>query len=509
MSSASPAIYISHAWGGESEDIVKSIVKRFAKEGIDITFDKKDLGYRESIQKFMENLGQADAIIIVVSQKYLHSEYCMFELLQIYENKNIMERIFPVVLDEVEIAKSTDRLELVKYWEDETAQLEDKIRELRTLSHIEGITEDLNLYNNIRNNIAKLTSILKDINTLNIKLHKDSDFEELITAINKKLDREPTSEQENSSLKDAIVKKKVQPKKIDKSNFLWLLLLPLFLIAWWSGSFLKKQSFESGELKQVTVDSLENYSELSSKDSSAIKMTSPEAIANETIDTTSNANSGQSPIESNELQIIEKPPSKTGSKTENTNITPTKRNPVSSSRNSKTNSKKTTEIIKKLDEDNDQQIANIPKYIEENLEEPVDPEYKTFEETSPYYEVISIDVPSQNIDGIFNNDISSDKAKEGDVFYLRCLSSVFVGKNLVIGEGARIRARVSTAKSSLTNSKASLGVIFEAVESTNGYWLTLQYPEYMDKRKREIIFKKGTKVPKLRLKSTSTKIKIE
>ncbi len=187
MSSQHPAIYISHAWGGESENIVQAILKKCEQEGINVILDKKDLGYRESIRSFMENLGQADAIIVVVSQKYLHSEYCMFELLQIYENKNIMERIFPVVLDEVNIAKSTDRLELVKYWEEQTTELENKIRELKTLSHIEGITEDLNLYNSIRNKIAKLTSILKDINTLNIKLHKDSDFEQLIAAVRKKL----------------------------------------------------------------------------------------------------------------------------------------------------------------------------------------------------------------------------------------------------------------------------------------------------------------------------------
>ena len=176
-------IYISHAWGGESEEIVQEIYKRCRKAGLNIIMDRKDLGYRESISSFMQNLGRADAIILVVSNKYLHSEYCMFELLQIYENKNIINRIFPVVLDEVSIAKSTERIELVKYWENETEDLEAKIRELKNLSYIEGITDDLNLYQKIRNNIANLTKILKDINTLNIRLHKDNDYNQLLSAI--------------------------------------------------------------------------------------------------------------------------------------------------------------------------------------------------------------------------------------------------------------------------------------------------------------------------------------
>ena len=189
-----PSIYISHAWGGESEEIVGKIMKRFAKEGISITLDKKDLGYRQSINDFMLNLGAADAIIIVVSNKYLHSEYCMFELLQIYKNKNILDRIFPVVLDEVSIAKSTDRLDLVKFWETQTKELEDKIRGLDSISNIEGITDDLNLYQSIRNNIAHLTAILKDINTLNITLHKQSDFDELFQAVAKKVNQNQAEE---------------------------------------------------------------------------------------------------------------------------------------------------------------------------------------------------------------------------------------------------------------------------------------------------------------------------
>ena len=110
MTMSNHSIYISHAWGGESEVIVQEIYKRCRKSGLNILLDKKDLGYRESISPFMKSLGQADAIILVVSNKYLHSEYCMYELLQIYENKNMISRIFPVVLDEVSIAKSTERL---------------------------------------------------------------------------------------------------------------------------------------------------------------------------------------------------------------------------------------------------------------------------------------------------------------------------------------------------------------------------------------------------------------
>ncbi len=274
MSALHPDIYISHAWGGESERITNLIMEKFDREGIRITMDKKDLGYRMSINEFMKKLGEADAIIIVVSQKYLHSEYCMFELLQIYENKDILNRIFPVVLDEVNIAKSTDRLDLVKYWEGQTKELEDKIRDLGSLSNIEGITDDLNLYNAIRGKIAKLTSILKDINTLNITLHTENDFNDLYNAVRKRINQNellnppspiqdtpsptsassPLSSDENSA-KTQPLYQIPPPKTKKKKNWLWLLILPIALLGYFGYTQLggEKSALSSNDPEEVTL----------------------------------------------------------------------------------------------------------------------------------------------------------------------------------------------------------------------------------------------------------------
>ncbi len=189
-----PEVYISHAWGGESDDVMMKIVKRLEAEKIRVVYDHKDLKYRGKISEFMKELGKAKAVVIILSNKYLHSEYCMFELLNIYENSQFLHRIFPVVLDEVDIAKSTQRIELVKYWEGQHAELEAKMRELKSLSYIEGITDDLNLYSDIRRSISKLTYILRDINTLNIKLHTEEKFHSLTEQIKEALTSEVESD---------------------------------------------------------------------------------------------------------------------------------------------------------------------------------------------------------------------------------------------------------------------------------------------------------------------------
>lgn len=187
-SSSIPAIFISYAWGSESEAIAESVEKELQKRGLRIIRDKNDLGYKGRIKDFMAQIGRAKYVVLIISNKYLRSINCMFELVQIFKNENFSDRIFPVVLDEVKIARAADRLDLLKYWENEAESLSNKIRQLKDLSNIQGLTDDLNLNTEIRSNIGRLTDILKDTNTLSTAQLTSSDFEELYDAVRKKMD---------------------------------------------------------------------------------------------------------------------------------------------------------------------------------------------------------------------------------------------------------------------------------------------------------------------------------
>ncbi|WP_200979376.1 toll/interleukin-1 receptor domain-containing protein [Echinicola sp. 20G] len=181
-------IYLSYAWNKESEAIADALEDELTRRGARFMRDKSELQYKGRIQDFMDQIGQGKYVILIISNDYFKSEYCMYELLKIFENKSFYERIYPIVLDEVNISDAADRVELVKYWEVKSKQLDEKIRKLEQLSNIQGITEDLNLYQAIRNNIAKLTSILKDINYLNTQKHIKSDFSQIISLIEEKHD---------------------------------------------------------------------------------------------------------------------------------------------------------------------------------------------------------------------------------------------------------------------------------------------------------------------------------
>ncbi len=191
MQNYEQTIFISYAWGGEREEIVNQIDETLQKRGIKITRDKRDLGYKGSIKEFMERIGQGNCVIVVVSDKYLRSPNCMFELVEIAENKQFHDRIFPIVLEDANIYDPVKRIEYVKYWEEKRAELADAMKTLDP-ANLQGIRDDMDLYDRIRDKISGLTSILKDMNTLTPEMHEESNFNILYDAIEKRIKESST-----------------------------------------------------------------------------------------------------------------------------------------------------------------------------------------------------------------------------------------------------------------------------------------------------------------------------
>ncbi|MGF1991008.1 MAG: COR domain-containing protein [Nostoc sp. ZfuVER08] len=175
-------IFISYAWGGESEQFVNQLDETLQAKGIKIIRDKRDLGYKGLIKAFMERIGRGKCVIAVISDKYLKSPNCMFELVQIAKNGEFYDRIFPIVLSDAQIYKPIARLKYIKHWEDEIRQLDEGMKEVGA-ANLQGFREEIDQYTEIRNAIAELTNLLKDMNTLTPDIHSKSEFEELLEAI--------------------------------------------------------------------------------------------------------------------------------------------------------------------------------------------------------------------------------------------------------------------------------------------------------------------------------------
>jgi len=192
-------IFVSYAWGGESERTVDELEATFVAQGLSIVRDKKDLGYKGSIEAFEQRIGRGQAIILVISDKYLRSKHCMYELVEVAENRNLRERIFPIVLPDAKIYDAVDRLAYIRFWDGEIDKLNQAIKEVAVVANLKGITADLDLYDRIRDNIAELTDLLSDMNTLTPEIHAESEYATLIEAVSAEFNKVEEQEEETMS----------------------------------------------------------------------------------------------------------------------------------------------------------------------------------------------------------------------------------------------------------------------------------------------------------------------
>jgi internalin A len=183
-----PEVFVSYAWTDESRAIVDRLQTGLEQHGIRLLRDREEVRYKDSIRDFMRRIGQGRCVVVVISQKYLKSENCMFEMLEIAKTPDFRERIFPIVLEDSNLYKATGRVQYVQHWEKEIQTLDEA---LKTVSgaNLTKLQDDLNLYAEIRRLFDGIVDTLRDFNALTADQQRASDFEELTELIRKQLQK--------------------------------------------------------------------------------------------------------------------------------------------------------------------------------------------------------------------------------------------------------------------------------------------------------------------------------
>ena len=135
-----PEYFVSYAWGDVTpegrtrESAVDHLCEAAEKRGVRIARDKKTLGLGDRISKFMQRLGRGDRVFIVLSQKYLKSPYCMYELFEVWRNcrqddNEFLSRIRVYTLPDAKIWSPLERAQFAIYWKEESKKLEALVNE--------------------------------------------------------------------------------------------------------------------------------------------------------------------------------------------------------------------------------------------------------------------------------------------------------------------------------------------------------------------------------------------
>ena len=127
-----PSRYVSYAWADKGDPNREKDVDRLCDaalaRGEPIVRDKGRLRHGDRISDLMREIGRGDRVYVFLSDKYLKSPFCMFELFEVWRNsrqeaEDLNRRVRLYVLDDAKIWKPIDRLHYAQYWDYEYVAL--------------------------------------------------------------------------------------------------------------------------------------------------------------------------------------------------------------------------------------------------------------------------------------------------------------------------------------------------------------------------------------------------
>lgn len=195
-----PEVYISYAWEDESEKIVNKICTTLETKNIKYERDKKNIEYKGSIKAFENRLGKGDFIILVISDKFLRSKDCMYEVLRIKEHGNMSFRILPIVLSSAKIHRSVDRIQYIEHWEKEIEMLDAGMKRVNS-ANLVGVRDDIDNFTKFRAIIDEIITLLSDMNTLSRSIHENNNYSDILKIIEENSIIESISETYDSDSK--------------------------------------------------------------------------------------------------------------------------------------------------------------------------------------------------------------------------------------------------------------------------------------------------------------------
>lgn len=135
----------------------------FKDKGIKLHRDIRDISSWKSIREYMKSIRDMDYAVLVITDNYLKSFNCMYEVLEVMKERNYQDKIFPVVVEK-SIYNSSGRIQYIAYWQDEFKKLKDEMNKIEDIINAGSVIDDLKRTQNITFNIDEFLGKVADMN---------------------------------------------------------------------------------------------------------------------------------------------------------------------------------------------------------------------------------------------------------------------------------------------------------------------------------------------------------
>lgn len=157
-------------------DLVDERLNFFGKGRLAITRDKRTLEYKSNIDKFMQTVSTHDYMVAIISDSYLKSRGCMYEVSELMRDRAFNNKLLAIILSKSDESYysadnkpeqvkadvySLNRFEYVKYWEAEKKKVNKLNSEISDLALKQGLVDEIKQINTISTNNSELIEIFK------------------------------------------------------------------------------------------------------------------------------------------------------------------------------------------------------------------------------------------------------------------------------------------------------------------------------------------------------------
>lgn len=170
-------VFISYAHTNRDKaDVIERIIEN---AGYTIKRDIKEIKYKDDIVDFMKSIRDCAYVIAIVSDDFLKSRDCMFEMIQLMKDNDFKAKIMPVRLSNADIFDALGKVAYIKYWKQKCEELEDALNELGAAEGT-GIRKDLAIIQQITQEIDELMTDLSRMLLYSYETLQKNGFADLI-----------------------------------------------------------------------------------------------------------------------------------------------------------------------------------------------------------------------------------------------------------------------------------------------------------------------------------------
>ena len=191
-------VFISYAWGDDTPEgkqraqAVDGLYAALKKDGFEPIRDRDAMRPEEQISAFIRRLTRADLVVAVISEKYLRSSYCMYEIYRLWQKcqsdaNEMVQRVVPIILPEVKIGDLPERVPYMRYWADRAKDLEALVRD-PDLRPSAKSWEEVRLVREFAHHVDDILDFLQDVlMPRKLEEHLDGDFAAVREALRRRM----------------------------------------------------------------------------------------------------------------------------------------------------------------------------------------------------------------------------------------------------------------------------------------------------------------------------------